>query len=912
MPSLPEGVLTFLLTDIEGSTRLWEDAPDSMMEGIQQHDLAIDEAIEAFGGVNVKPRGEGDSRFIVFVSAPDAVAAASRIQIALSRVAWATPRPIKVRASLHTGVAELQLGEYYGSTVNRAARLRAIAHGGQTVLSASTWELVRDSLPEDVICQDMGQHSLKDLTRPEHVYQLNPPGLETVFPPLASLSATPNNLPLQLTDFVGRRAELAETTRLLRETRLLTILAPGGAGKTRLGIQAAADSTSDYPHGVYFIGLADIGHPDAMVRAIAEGIGLALSTDEDELTQLNNYLANRTLLLVLDNFEHLIDGVGVVTAILAGAPNVTVLATSRARLGVTGETTLALGGLGTTWEDPREATQADAVALFIDAAQRTDPEFVLRPEDLDSLQKILQLTGGMPLAILLSAAWVDILPITAIAEEIRKSLDFLETEAGDVPDRHRSVRAVFDYSWQLLTPDEQDNFAALSVFRGGFTRDAADKVAGATLRNLSSLIAKTLLTPSADKERYSVHELLRQYAQAELERDQARCDEVQDAHADYYANLADRAFRLVAKSDEPQLVRLFEADLENTRTAWRHLVRRGDAKGLRKMLPSTYVVYEIRSWYLTGLEMVDEVLGAFDSNSSDPAVSVTRSLATAVRFWFQALLGRPSVDELAGANDALRESGDLIALWVGLQSEALNCTYLGLFDEMIEVTNEIISLGPQMDDMFYGVGGHNWRSRAAMYMGDYETAKQLLTEAIEVFEERDEYYFMIWNLGLQAAIATLEGRPEQALPLTSRQVERARQLGYIRGLAVALHSLGQASLAVDDLDGAEKAFIEAATACEQIGMVIDMIGLMANVARARALMGRREEAVELLATVLGDPLSEQQGIMDNVPVADLASEWLEELRSEMDSGQFSESKARGTGRPYETAIQELIELAPGR
>jgi len=262
MPSLPEGVLTFLLTDIEGSTRLWEDAPDTMMEAIQQHDSTIDEAIEAFGGVNVKPRGEGDSRFIVFISATDAVAAASRMQINLSRVKWVTPRPIKVRASLHTGAAGLQLGEYYGSTVNRAARLRAIAHGGQTVVSASTWELARDALPDGVTFQDMGPHSLKDLTRPEHVYQLNPPGLEDVFPPLVSLSAIPNNLPVQLTDFVGRASELADTTRLLHETRLLTILAPGGAGKTRLAIQSAADSTADYPNGVYFVGMADVGETD--------------------------------------------------------------------------------------------------------------------------------------------------------------------------------------------------------------------------------------------------------------------------------------------------------------------------------------------------------------------------------------------------------------------------------------------------------------------------------------------------------------------------------------------------------------------------------------------------------------------------------------------------------------------------
>jgi predicted ATPase len=907
MSSLPEGVVTFLLTDIEGSTRLWEDAPDSMMEAIQKHDTVIDEVVESYNGVSVKPRGEGDSRFLVFPSARDALAAAMRIQARFTQVEWATPRPITVRASLHTGTAEIQLGDYYGSTVNRAARLRGIAHGGQTLMSASTWELVRDQLPDDAVVEDMGEHTLRDLTRPEHVFQVHPAGTPAEFPPLNSLSNIPNNLPLQLTEFVGRHAELEEAKRLLEQNRLLTVLAPGGAGKTRLATQVAADATADYSSGVFFIGLADINLPDAIVQAIADGIGLALSTDEDELVQLLTYLANKKQLLVLDNCEHLLDGIGVVNEILAGAPNVTVLATSRARLRISGESTLRLGGLETTWESSEEALSTDGVRLFIDAAQRTDPDFTLAIDDLDALDEILHLTGGMPLAILLAASWVDILPVREIAIEIQRSLDFLETEAEGVPDRQRSVRAVFEYSWQLLSEEEKDHFTALSVFRGGFTRDAAAQVAGMSLRSLASLAAKTLVTPSPDKERYTVHELLRQYAQAELERDQTRYEQVRDAHAAYFADLADSAFQMVAESNEPGLVALFEADLENTRTAFRHLVERRDAAGVRKMLPSMYVVYEIRCWYLTGLGMVEEALESLPPDSTDHAVLLTRHLALAVRSWFLALLGQPSIDDVMKANTHLRQSDDLIALWVGLQCQALNCAYLDLLDEMVEVTDEIISLGPRMEDSFYGVGGHNWRSRAAMYKGDHATANQLLVEALELFEERDEYYFMIWNLGLQAAMATLQGRPHDALPLTARQVERAKRLGYRRGLAVALHSLGQAKLAVGDTAGAEQAFVEAVGVCDKIGMVADMIGLIANVARVRGQMGRKAEAVELLATVMAEPLSTQRGIMDNVAVAELVPDWLDELRATMEASEFSDAEEKGRARPYEVAVKELIE-----
>ena len=357
MPELPDGVITFLFTDVEGSTRLWEEAPDSMMEALRLHDRAIDESASACNGVSVKPRGEGDSRFVVFRSAFDAVEASAEVQRRLAAASWPTPKPLRVRASLHTGMADLQLGDYYGSAVNRAARLRAIAHGGQTVMSGSTWELVQDQLPDGVTISDMGRHRLKDLTRPEHVYQVNVTGLENIFPPLESLDAVANNLPEQLTDFIGRQAELTEAENLLGETRLLTILAAGGTGKTRLAIQAAADLISDYPDGVYFIALADIDSSGDMIQMIAESLGLGLSSDDDVQTQLLTYLANRRQLLVLDNFEHLSDGAPIVSALLKAAPNVTLVVTTRSKLNLTGESVFALGGLQTTWDTPEEAMQ---------------------------------------------------------------------------------------------------------------------------------------------------------------------------------------------------------------------------------------------------------------------------------------------------------------------------------------------------------------------------------------------------------------------------------------------------------------------------------------------------------------------------------------------------------------------------
>ncbi len=358
MRDLPEGVVTFLFTDVQGSTRLWEDHPDAMMGALRQHDVVIDAAIEANDGVSVKPRGEGDSRFVVFSSAIEAVAAVANMQRGLAVVDWVTPRPLLVRMALHTGMADLQLGDYYGSAVNRTARLRAIAHGGQSIMSRSTWELVQDDLPSGVAIRDMGEHGLKDLTRPEHVYQVDNEGLPDSFPPLASLDAVPNNLPVQLTDFVGRQVELADAGRLVGGTRLLTMLAPGGTGKTRLAIQMAAEVSTDYRDGVFFVGFAEIGSSDDIIQTVAESLGVALSGDEDIQTQLLTYLAPRQQLLVFDNLEHLDGAAAIVAEILKVAPHVTVVATSRSKLNLTGETVLSLAGLETTWDQPDEAMAA--------------------------------------------------------------------------------------------------------------------------------------------------------------------------------------------------------------------------------------------------------------------------------------------------------------------------------------------------------------------------------------------------------------------------------------------------------------------------------------------------------------------------------------------------------------------------
>jgi class 3 adenylate cyclase len=340
--TLPTGTVTFLLTDVEtdveGSTKLWEQHLDPMRAALARHDALIEQAVRRHGGVVVRPRGEGDSRFAVFARATDAVTAAASIQQALHTGPWPPETPLRVRVALHPGEADLREGDYYGNPVNRCARLRAIAHGGQALLSMATYDQVRDALPTGVAVRDLAEHRLRDLRRPERVYQLVLPGVPGDFPPLRTLDSLPNNLPLQLTSFVGREREVADVRRPLGTTRLLTLTGTGGSGKTRLALHVAADRLDAYPDGVWFIDLAPLADVALVPAAALAALGAHEMPGQPPVTTLTHSLRARRVLLVLDTCEHLLEACArLVDTLLRQCPGVRLLATSRELLGVAGE-----------------------------------------------------------------------------------------------------------------------------------------------------------------------------------------------------------------------------------------------------------------------------------------------------------------------------------------------------------------------------------------------------------------------------------------------------------------------------------------------------------------------------------------------------------------------------------------------
>jgi class 3 adenylate cyclase len=486
VPELPTGTITFLMTDVEGSTKLADNHPAAMQEALARHDALAGEIVGGHGGTVVKSRGEGDSLFCVFALASDAVGAALALQQAYQAEPWPAPvAPLRVRMGLHTGDATLRDGDYFGGTVNRCARLRAVGHGGQVLLSQTTYELVRDALPGGAGVKDLGTHGLRDLNRAEQIYQLLHPLLPADFPPLRSQENLPNNLPIQTTSFVGREREIAEVKALLGRTRLLTLTGSGGAGKTRLSLQVAADLLDQYADGVWLAELAPLTDPNLVPQTVAQVLGVREEPGRTITQTLVDYLRPKKLLLLLDNCEHLLTACAqLADTLLRACPDLRILASSREGLNIAGETTYRIPSLSlppvgagqSVPSTPESLSQYEAVRLFIERAQSAQPSFTVTNQNAPAVAQLCYRLDGIPLAIELAAARVRALPVEQIAARLDDRFRLLTGGSRTALPRQQTLRALIDWSYDLLSPEEQTLLRRLSVFAGGWTLEAAEAV----------------------------------------------------------------------------------------------------------------------------------------------------------------------------------------------------------------------------------------------------------------------------------------------------------------------------------------------------------------------------------------------------------------------------------------------------
>ena len=588
MSQVPSGTVTFLFTDLEGSTRLWEERPEEMGAALARHDELVHTLVGTRGGVVFS--GMGDGVAASFERATDAARAAMEIQAAIDDEAWPDSLgSLRVRMGLHTGEAEIRDASYYGTAVNRAARVMAIAWGGQVVCTATTASLLAD----DVELEDLGEHRLRDLSRPERVWQLGAGS----FPPLRSGSTLPGNLPTQLTEFVGRESELRDIGEAVESARIVTLTGVGGAGKTRLALQSAAEVQPQFQHGAWLCELAPLTSPDAVEPLVAGALSVEASADGGWVSAIIDKVQDRQLLLVLDNCEHVLDAAATLAdAIVRACPEVVVIATSREGLGVAGERILPVGSLGLPRVDDRPdvARTTDAVSLFVSRARDVRP---LPADDHDTIAAIAQVCrrlDGIPLAIELAAARTQSLSVPEIARHLDDRFQLLTRGARTALGRHQTLRAAIDWSFDLLGASEQRVLTRASVFAGGFTLDAAatvcdpgTKSALETLDHVDGLVRRSMLIAEEDgaTTRYRMLETIRQYGAERLEA-AGDAAEISRAHLDWCTGFAhDVGEQLRSPDDAAAAVRM-EREVDNIRIALQFAVSIGDLDAAKTLLAS--------------------------------------------------------------------------------------------------------------------------------------------------------------------------------------------------------------------------------------------------------------------------------------------------------------------------------------
>ena len=838
---LPVGTVTFLLTDVEGSTFLWESAPESMGAAIRRHYQLLNSAILRHGGVRPQEQGEGDSVVAAFRSASEALTAALDIQRAFYAERWPGGVALKLRVALHAAQAQLRDEEnYFGPAINRCARLRAVAHGGQVVLSRTTRDLVLDRLPDGVELVDLGVHRLRDLGRPEHVFGLAHPDLPVAFPPLRSLGILSNNLPGELSSFVGRCAELAEVGELLGQVRLLTLTGAGGCGKTRLALQAAAVAMEGHLDGVWWVELARLEDATQVPAAIIGAIGMREVPGWGPLETLVGYLRARRAVLVLDNCEHLLAACAELTdALLRACPSLTVLATSRAPLGMPGETAWRVPSMSLPADAQRQPVemlrQSDAVCLFAERATQVRPDFRITETNATVIAQICQELDGIPLAIELAAARARMLAPQQIAHRLGDRFHLLTGGSRTAMPRHRTLQASIDWSYELLSEGERALLRRLSVFTGGWTLEAAEQVCAgenidrfAVLDLLTGLVDQSLVTTGEqDAEvRYGLLETVRQYAAARL----AEADELEvvgERHLAYYVGLAERVEPAVLRAgrDDPILHRL-ATELPNLRAALERaaaidpdaalqrfdlLLALGDAQwwaghvsqASATFQSATFLARQFKSPHRQAeaalrvgevgyggaymeawtydpvkVEILDEALAALSDEETLLKVRVLARLATAL--YLSPFDSLPRRDSLSGASVELaRRLGDGPTLAYALHARHLAVWGPDNVEERVTLSAEIVELAQQADDFALEITGHVWQLADLFEIGDMPGADHEI-EAHEALARRVGYpHFIAHAFMFRATQAMLRGEFTDAEAFAARSLALGEQVGDV-------------------------------------------------------------------------------------------------------------------------------------
>jgi predicted ATPase/class 3 adenylate cyclase len=859
--NLPSGTVTFAFTDIEGSTPRWDRDRAAMEAAVRRHDALMREAIAAHNGYVFKTIG--DAFCAAFARPEDAVGAMFDAQRALGAEDFSAVDGLRVRVAVHTGTADERDRDYFGPAGNRVARLLGIGHGGQVLLSGVTSELVRGALSPLLSLRDLGEHRLKDLSRPEHVYQLVGPALIGDFPPLRSLSAMPNNLPRQMTSFVGRETEVAEITALLAKHQLVTIVGSGGVGKTRTSLQVAANLLDGSGDGVWFIELAPLSSGDYIPSTVATVLGLTLPSKGDPLEHLVRATSAKHALLVFDNCEHLVEAAArVASALLRGCPRIAVLASSRQGFGIAGETTYRMPALAVP---PRgaggtlsasDAARYAAIALFVERAQAADRRFSLMDDTAPVVAEICRRLDGIPLAIELAAARVNILSPRQLRDKLDERFRVLTGGSRDVLPRQQTLRALIDWSYDLLDERERTFFCRLGIFVDGFTLEGASAIASVddldefdVLDLVASLVEKSLVLaePSGDALRYRLLESTRAYAFERLREARER-DLIAGRHLrhlrDWFAEIFERQ---EATSQSAEKYAALIAELEGVRFALADALERQDIVAGAELLAAIERTWSVHSIANEGIAWNEAFIAALPA---DEVLLLAKLSAVCAALWMDNGMTVPSLESATKASAYARTSGDGSTLATALRWTASAKTALREYADADAALCEAETI-PQLSSRMRR-GLIEERTKWTLANGD-------IAAAARFFEDQLADHRALGNVrNVHAAILNLadvefqRGDIARAISLVRDILPEVRSGSDLRIHAYLAGNLAEYLAASNELAGAAEASREAITTFVRepdnrvvtaaLGVVALIDAVRGNFIRAARLLGYCEAA----------------------------------------------------------------------
>jgi predicted ATPase/class 3 adenylate cyclase len=824
MPQLPTGTVTFMFTDIEGSTRLLQRDGEGYPDLLAEHHRIVRDAIAAGGGTEVGT--EGDSFFAVFPTAPGALQAAIQTQRGLASHGWRQGNAIRVRIGLHTGRGVLSGAQYVGLDVHRAARIREASHGGQVLISDATRALAEEALSADVSVRDLGRHRLKDIEQPERLHQLVIQGLEHDFPPIRTLDARLTNLPLERSSFVGRERAVREATALLDSSRLLTLTGPGGIGKTRLAMKIAADQLGRFTHGVYQVDLSPITDPTLMTATIGAALMVREHPGRDMAASLAEHLRDREMLLVLDNVEQVVDAAATVRGLLDTAPGLTVLATSRVPLHLTGEQEYSVPPLGlpdrTDHADPERLAENEAVLLFIQRAANVRPGLRLTSDNAAAVAQIAVRLDGLPLAIELAASQAKLLDPRAILTRLTERLSLGMTGPNDMPDRQRTLRSTIAWSYDLLAPESKRLFARLGTFRGGWTLTSAELISGPGLDlevfdGLAILVDHSAVRPieaGNGESRFAMLETIREYAVERLV-SSGELDELQRRHAEYFRDLAEEAEPHLTRQDRVAWLARLEQEVDNLRAALDWAEATGNVETGLRSAAAIWRFWQLRGRLSEGRDRLERLL-AISSPTRDQVRARALGALGGIAYWQNDNpVTRASYEQAA---DIARAAGDPRLLATALSNLSF-IPFMEHDEERAEaILREGLAAAEQSGDRL--LVADLWTGMAFLEFSRsrHPSGLELRRRAIEVYREDGDGWKVAENLVGLALMSRSAGDVDaarvhlrEALGLLSQAKDTISMSGALNGFALvaiddgvperAARLVGAAARIRDDVGG---------------------------------------------------------------------------------------------------------------